>query len=43
MHSVGVTGIVNAKSLIAAGLNYFKQSSISLPTIPDTVDYDVEP
>ncbi|MBN8833697.1 MAG: copper-translocating P-type ATPase [Niastella sp. SCN 39-18] len=42
IQGVGVTGIANDKSVVAAGPNYFKQSPVSLPAIPETVDQDVE-
>ncbi|MEJ7680304.1 MAG: HAD family hydrolase [Segetibacter sp.] len=42
IQGVGVTGTVNGKSVVAAGPNYFKQNSVSMHTIPDTVDQDVE-
>lgn len=42
IQGVGVTGTVNGKSVAAAGPNYFKQNSVSLPAIPDTVDQNVE-
>ena len=42
LQGVGVSGIVNGKSVVAAGPNYFKQNLSSLPAIPDTVDQDIE-
>lgn len=42
IQGVGVTGTVNGKRVVAAGPNYFKQSHLSLPAIPSTVDQDVE-
>lgn len=42
IQGVGVTGTVNGKSVVAAGPNYFKQSHLSLPAVPDTVDQNVE-
>lgn len=42
LQGIGVTGIVNGKSIVAAGPNYFKQNPSSLPAIPDTVDQNIE-
>ncbi|SHL10165.1 Cu2+-exporting ATPase [Chitinophaga jiangningensis] len=42
MQGVGVTGIVNGKSVVAAGPNYFKQENREMPAIPEEVDQSVD-
>ena len=42
MQGVGVTGLVNGKTVVAAGPNYFKQENKTLPPIPADVDQSTD-
>lgn len=42
MQGIGVKGMVNGKSIIAAGPNYFIQNKLTLPVIPKEINQDVE-
>src|SRR5690606_4041715 len=42
MQGIGVKGMVNGKSIIAAGPNYFNQNQLPLPAIPKEINQDVE-
>jgi Cu2+-exporting ATPase len=42
MQGIGVTGVVNGKTVVAAGPNYFKQQNLSLPEIPKEINQDAE-
>ena len=42
MQGIGVTGIVNGKSVVAAGPNYFKQENKTVPAIPADVDQSTD-
>jgi P-type Cu2+ transporter len=42
MQGIGVSGIVNGKSVLSVGPNYFTQHSISLPPIPKEIDENIE-
>ena len=42
MQGIGVTGIVNGKSVVAAGPNYFVQNNKQVPAIPEEINQDAE-
>lgn len=42
MQGIGVKGIVNGKSVIAAGKNYFSENHLSLPEIPKEINQEAE-
>ena len=42
MQGIGVSGQVNNRQVISAGPNYFKQNKLDLPSIPLTIDQDIE-
>ena len=42
MQEIGVTGIVNGKSVVAAGPNYFVQNNKQVPAIPEEINQDAE-
>lgn len=42
MQGIGVTGIVNGKSVVAAGPNYFVQNNKQVPAIPGEINQDAE-
>jgi Cu2+-exporting ATPase len=42
IQGVGIKGIVNSKSVISAGPNYFKQNNQPVPATPSSVDLSVE-
>jgi Cu2+-exporting ATPase len=42
MKGVGVSATVNAKEVIAAGPNYFRNKDIRVPSIPEVVNQDTE-
>ena len=42
MQGIGVTGIVNGKSVVAAGPNYFVQNNKQVPAIPEGINQDAE-
>jgi P-type Cu2+ transporter len=42
LQGVGVKGTVNAKEIISAGPNYFKQNNQPLPALPETIDQRTE-
>jgi Cu2+-exporting ATPase len=42
MQGIGVTGIVNSKSVVAAGPNYFVQNNKQVPAIPEEINQDAE-
>src|SRR5690606_39127870 len=42
MEGIGVTGIVNGKSVVAAGPNYFVQNNKQVPAIPEEINQDAE-
>lgn len=42
MQGIGVKGVVNGKTVVAAGPNYFKQNKLSLPEIPKEIDQNAE-
>ncbi len=42
IQGIGVTGMVNGKTVVAAGPNYFSTKNISLPNIPTEINQDVE-
>lgn len=42
MQGIGVTGIVNGKSVVAAGPNYFVQNNKHVPAIPEEINQDAE-
>lgn len=42
MKGIGVLATVNNKQVIAAGPNYFKQNNLQLPSIPPTIDQNIE-
>ena len=42
MQGIGVTGIVNGKSVVAAGPNYFVQNNKQVPAIPEDLNQDAE-
>lgn len=42
MQGIGVTGIVNGKSVVAAGPNYFVQNNKQIPAIPEEINQDAE-
>jgi len=37
-----VSGVVNGKRILSVGPNYFKQKDLSLPSIPGSIDENVE-
>ncbi|WP_026770273.1 copper-translocating P-type ATPase [Asinibacterium sp. OR53] len=42
IQGVGVTGMVNGKSIVSAGPNYFKQENREMPDIPAEVDQSTD-
>ena len=42
MQGIGITGIVNGKSVVAAGPNYFVQNNKQVPAIPGEINQDAE-
>lgn len=42
MQGIGVSGMVNGKRVLSVGPNYFNQNNLSLPSIPLTVDQNIE-
>ncbi|MEZ7528519.1 heavy metal translocating P-type ATPase [Cloacibacterium normanense] len=42
MQGIGVTGIVNGKSVVAAGPNYFVQNNKQVPAIPGEINQNAE-
>ncbi|MGN6511633.1 MAG: heavy metal translocating P-type ATPase, partial [Chitinophaga sp.] len=42
MQGIGVTGTVNAKTIVAAGPNYFRQQNQPLPEIPQEIDQSTD-
>jgi len=42
MQGIGVTGIVNGKSVVAAGPNYFVQNNKQVPAIPEEINQNAE-
>ncbi|HFK5517815.1 TPA: heavy metal translocating P-type ATPase [Elizabethkingia anophelis] len=42
IQGIGVTGIVNGKSVVAAGPNYFVQNNKQVPAIPEEINQDAE-
>ena len=42
MQGIGVTGMVNGKSVVAAGPNYFVQNNKQVPAIPGEINQDAE-
>ena len=42
MQGIGVTGMVNGKSVVAAGPNYFVQNNKQVPAIPEGINQDAE-
>lgn len=42
MQGIGVSGIVNGKKVLSVGPNYFAQNNISTPSIPESVDQNIE-
>ncbi len=42
MQGIGVTGIVNGKSVVAAGPNYFVQNNKQVPAISEEINQDAE-
>lgn len=42
MQGIGVKGTVNGKKVLAAGPNYFRENSLSLPEIPKEINQDAE-
>jgi Cu2+-exporting ATPase len=42
MQGIGVTGMVNGKSVVAAGPNYFVQNNKQVPAIPKEINQDAE-
>jgi P-type Cu2+ transporter len=42
MQGIGVSGLVNGKKVLSVGPNYFKQNNLSLPSIPDSIDQNIE-
>lgn len=42
MQGIGVTGIVNGKSVVAAGPTYFVQNNKQVPAIPEEINQDAE-
>ncbi|MCC2590700.1 heavy metal translocating P-type ATPase [Chryseobacterium sp. MFBS3-17] len=42
MQGIGVTGIVNGKSVVAAGPNYFVKNNKQVPAIPEEINQDAE-
>ena len=42
LQGIGVTGIVNGKSVVAAGPNYFVQNNKQVPAIPEEINQDAE-
>ncbi len=42
MQGIGVQGVVNNKSIVAAGPNYFKVNNLSMPKIPAEINQNAE-
>src|SRR5829696_4798127 len=42
LQGIGVSGSVNGKKVLSVGPNYFTQNNLALPTVPVTVDQDIE-
>ncbi len=42
MKGIGVSATVKNKRIIAAGPNYFKQNNLQLPSIPQSIDQNIE-
>jgi Cu2+-exporting ATPase len=42
IQGIGVSGVVNGKKILSAGPNYFNQKNISLPSIPESIDQNIE-
>src|SRR4029079_1732659 len=42
LQGIGVSGVVNGKTVIAGGPNYFKQENKGLPLIPKEIDQSTE-
>ena len=42
MPGMGVSGIVNGKTVLSVGPNYFKQNNLPFPEISEAIDQDVE-
>jgi P-type Cu2+ transporter len=42
MQGIGVSGLVNGKKVLSVGPNYFNRKNISLPSIPGSIDQNIE-
>src|SRR5215213_8905366 len=42
LQGIGVSGLVNGKKVLSVGPNYFTKNNLALPTVPFTVDQDIE-
>ncbi|MFT3919964.1 HAD-IC family P-type ATPase [Cloacibacterium sp.] len=42
MQGIGVKGVVNGKSVVAGGPNYFTENHLSLPEIPNEINQEAE-
>ena len=42
MQGIGVSGLVNGKRVLSVGPNYFKQNNLNPPSIPNTVNQNIE-
>jgi Cu2+-exporting ATPase len=42
IQGIGVGGVVNGKKILSAGPNYFNQKNIALPSIPESIDQNIE-
>lgn len=42
MQGIGVSGNVNDKKIFSVGPNYFKQNNLSSPSIPNSIDQNIE-
>jgi P-type Cu2+ transporter len=42
MQGIGVSGLVKGKKVLSVGPNYFAQNKLSLPSIPGSIDQNIE-
>lgn len=42
MQGIGVNGLVKGKKVLSVGPNYFNQKNIALPSIPESIDQNIE-